>query len=83
MTGTQYDDLNQYDVQRILDQAGQVIREVDQGSTDYTPEQLRHAQDTQRELADYLGHVEGKKDKLAALSGSELANMVEAGIIAD
>ncbi len=41
----QYDDLNAHDIQAILDNAAGVVREVDAGSTAYTPEQYRHAQD--------------------------------------
>jgi hypothetical protein len=72
---TPYDDLNQHDIQAILDNAAGVIREVEQGSTHYSPEQYQEVQDTERELTDYLKTVDGLKVTMKPLSGSEVSKM--------
>lgn len=51
MNARQYDDLDRHDIQNIIDSATAVVQEVEMGSGHYTPEEYRHAQDVQRELA--------------------------------
>jgi hypothetical protein len=52
---TPYDHLDIDSKKAVFDNAIGVIRDVDRGSTDYTPDQYAHAQETAHELKTDLG----------------------------
>lgn len=77
----QYDDLNAHDIQAILDNSAEVIREVEAGSTAYSAQEYQHAQDTQRELAvsDYLDSVKAVQPSLSGMSTDQLVGITQKG----